>query len=309
FVVVMTMLLRRRAIYGVVFLIAFLAAWLAAGQRLGALPRFFTWGIEVVRGYSSVSAGGAGVPMSVVGAVGLAIVVIAVERSLPRIVLLGGTLAYLAKVGFVRGDLTHQTPAAALLCLFASAYLLLRREAMPRVRRAVVVAAAMAAVIVAAAALPSALDHARTQWSWMHGRAARLTAFERDEAGRSGAAAIPAVAGTIDAYPWGSAALIVRGLRYTPRPVFQSCMAWTPALAELNAAFLRGPRAPEWLWTGVGSIDERFPLLDDAPSWLEMMSRYDVAATASDHLLLHRRAAPKTLATVPAGSVRARLGA
>src|SRR5205823_10210313 len=48
FAVVMTVLLRRRAIHGVVFLTAFLAAWLAAGQRLGGLPRFFLWGLEVV---------------------------------------------------------------------------------------------------------------------------------------------------------------------------------------------------------------------------------------------------------------------
>jgi hypothetical protein len=307
FAIVMLTLVRRRAIYAAVFLGAFLAAWLAAGQHLGGLPRFLRWGAEVARGYSAASASGAGVPLAVAGAAGLAVVIVLVERNLLRIVLLGAPLAYLAKVGFVRSDVTHESSAAALLCLFAVAYLLLRRDAMPHARRAVVAAAAIAALVVVAMVLDPFASRMRAQWRWMHGRAARVAAVERDIAFRSGAALVPPAAGTIDAYPWGSAALIVRGMRYTPRPVFQSCMAWTPALAELNAEFLRGPRAPEWLWTGVGSIDGRYPLLDDAPSWVEMMRRYDAGAPTSEHVLLHKRAAPRTLTTTDAGNVRAAL--
>jgi hypothetical protein len=304
FAVVMLLLLRRRAIHGAVFVAAFLAAWLAAGQHLGGLPRFLRWGAEVARGYSAASASGAGVPLAVAGAAGLAIVVVLVERNLLRVVLLCAPLAYLAKVGFVRGDVTHETSAAALLCLYAVAYLLLRRDAMPRVRRGVVAAAMIVAAAVVVMALPSFASRMRAQWRWMHGRAARLAAFERDLARRSGAELVPAVAGTIDAYPWGSAALIARGMRYTPRPVFQSCMAWTPALAERNAEFLRGPRAPEWLWAGVGSIDGRYPLLDDAPSWVEMMRRYDVVTTTADHVLLHKRAAVKDVVVTPLAMAR-----
>jgi hypothetical protein len=303
FVVVMTALLRRRPIHVVVFLAAFLAAWIAAGQRLGGLLRFLVRGMEVAGGYSGASASGSGVPLALIGAAGLAIVAVLVERSLPRIALVAGALAYLAKVGFVRADLTHGSVAEGLLMLLSIGYLLVRREAMPRARRAVVVAAMAAAAVMLVITLPSFLDRVRTQWSWMRDRPARLAAFQRDQARRSGAASLPAVSGTIDAYPWGSAALIARGLRYAPRPVFQSCMAWTPHLGELNAAVLRGPRAPEWLWSGVGSIDGRLPLLDDAPSWLEMMSRYDVAAATADHLLLHKRAVPRALVMVPAGTV------
>jgi hypothetical protein len=101
------------------------------------------------------------------------------------------------------------------------------------------------------------------------------------------------VSGTIDAYPAGSAALIVHHMKYTPRPVFQSAMAWTAKLAAINADFLRGPRAPQWLWVGVATIDDRYPLLDDGPSWLEMARRYDVLVERGDHLLLQRRDAPK----------------
>ena len=296
FAVVMTMVLRRRAVYGVVFVAAFALAWIAAGQHLASLLPFFRWGFEVTRGWSGAMASGSGVPVAVLGTVGLAVVVAAVERNAARWIFVAGTLAYLAKIGYVRSDPSHQMSADALLGLFALAYLFLRRDRLPRV---VVGVAALAAVVVVVAALPSFAFRAGTQWSWLRDRSAQLRRFEHDVARNSGAALAPAVAGTIDAYPWGGAALLARGMRYTPRPTVESYIAWTPALAELNAAFLRGPRAPEWLWTGVGSIDGRYPLLDDAPSWLEMLRRYDVAAVAPEHLLLHKRAAPRPLSIMP----------
>jgi hypothetical protein len=302
FAVVMTMVLRRRAIYGVVFVAAFALAWFAAGQHLASFPPFLRWGFEVTRGWSGAMASGSGVPIAAIGAAGLALVAAAVERNAARWIFVAGTLAYLVKIGYVRGDATHQISADALLGLFALAYLFLRRDRLPRI---VVAVAALAAAVVVTATLPSFAYRVGTQWSWLHGRAAQLRRLEHDVARNSGAALVPAVAGTIDAYPWGAAALIARGMRYAPRPTVEGYIAWTPALAARNAAFLRGPRAPEWLWTGVGSIDGRYPLLDDAPSWLEMLSRYDVAATTTEHLLLHRRATPRPLVIVPLASVAA----
>jgi hypothetical protein len=308
FVVIGTALARRRPVYVAVFTAFFLAAWFGAGQRVATFPHFLATGFEVARGYAGASAVGSGVPLAVIGAAGLAIVVVLVERSLLAKVLVLGPIAYLAKVGFVRGDRTHGSAGAALLLLFAMSYLLLRREAMPRVRRAVVAVAAIAAAVIIVAALPLLHDQVRSEWAWMHNRSERLAVYEHNQSTRAGAALVPPVAGTIDAYPWGSAALIARAMDYTPRPVFQSCMAWTPTLAQLNAAFLRGPRAPEWLWASVGSIDGRLPILDDAPSWLEMINRYDIASEGSEHLLLHKRAVPFGLTTTPLATLAAQLG-
>lgn len=307
FVVVGLALWRRSAVYGFVFITAFMAAWFGAGQQLATFPRFLASGFEVARGYAGASSVGSGVPVAVIGALGLAVVVIFVERSVLSAALVLGSIAYLAKVGFVRADLTHGSAGAALLLLFAMGYLLLRREAMPRARRAIVAVAVVAAAAIIVAALPLLDDRLRNQRAWMHRRHERLVAFEGGQSVRAGAALVPNVDGTIDAYPWGSAALIARRLHYTPRPVFQSCMAWTPRLAALNAAYLRGPRAPEWLWTGIGSIDGRLPILDDAPSWLEMISRYDIASENREHLLLHKRAVPLGLTTTPLATFAAQL--
>src|SRR5207244_13277915 len=79
--VVAVALVRRRAMYVAVFAAAVLLAWFAAGQSLGNLPRFVSWGAEVARGYSGASAYGSGLPLALFGAVGLAIWCVAVERS------------------------------------------------------------------------------------------------------------------------------------------------------------------------------------------------------------------------------------
>lgn len=307
FVALGTALARRRPIYAVTFATALLAAWLGAGQRLATFPHFLASGFEVARGYAGATAVGSGVPMAVIGAAGLAIAVVFIERRFLSALLVLGLIAYLAKVGFVRDDLTHGNAAAALLLLLATGYLLLRREAMPRVRRVVLLVAGFAAAAIILAALPVLHDRGLGQWSWLHHRTERLAAFEWDQSRYAGARFVPVVEGTIDAYPWGSAALIARHMHYMPRPVFQSYMAWTPKLAALNTAWLRGPRAPEWLWTGIGSIDGRLPILDDAPSWLEMISRYDIASQSPEHLLLHKRAVPLALTTAPLTTLTAQL--
>jgi hypothetical protein len=68
--------------------------------------------------------------------------------------------------------------------------------------------------------------------------------------------------------------LLSNGLRYQPRPVIQSYTAYTASLAELNAAHLRGPRAPDWIVFDITPIDVRYPSLDDNLSWPELLARY-----------------------------------
>jgi hypothetical protein len=89
----------------------------------------------------------------------------------------------------------------------------------------------------------------------------------------------PPLAGQTDIYPWNQAALLAHGLAYCPRPVFQSYSAYTPELAELNAAHLRSGRAADNLLFTLGTLDRRFPSLDDGRSWPELLTRYDIQGT------------------------------
>ena len=303
-VVVGVAMARRRVAHLAVFAGALLVFWVAAGQELAGLPRFIARGAEVARGYGAASAMGSGVPLALLAAVGLTLFCAAVERDVVRTALVGGAALLVVRIGYIRADLTHTRVADALLLLLIGGYLLIRRDTR-RVRLTGGVAVGIVALLVG---LPVLAYEAETQWSWLRTRGERLGQLERELAVRSGAAFAPAVAGTIDSYPWGSAALIVSGRRYAPRPVFQSCMAWTAKLAGINAEALRGSRAPEWLWVDVGAIDGHLPLLDDGPSWLEMVRRYNVAAARDGRLLLHRAAAPKPLALDPLLRVAPRFG-
>ena len=284
-------LTRRSFVAPAVFLGSFLAAWMAAGQRLGGIPLFLWRQAEVGRGYAAASSAGPPAFFAIAAALGLVAIVAYFERRLLPVVAMAGSVAWIAMVGYTRDDLMHAAAADALLLILIAGYLFICRR--------FAIAGIAAALIAIIAGGPIFAHDVAADRAWMRNRSERLAALQDELRKQSGADAVPRVDGTIDAYAWGSAALIVRRMHYTPRPVFQSAMAWTAKLAEINADFLRGPRAPQWLWVSVGSIDQRFPLLDDAPSWLEMLRRYDVASTVGDHVLLRKRAVPRAVVVTP----------
>jgi hypothetical protein len=104
---------------------------------------------------------------------------------------------------------------------------------------------------------------------------------------------LPQLAGTMDAYPWNQAVVFAYGLRLRSRPVIQSYCAFSPELAELNAAFLRGDAAPENVLFQVDTVDDRYPSLDDGLSWPELLTRYDLADVEDPFVLLRRSSSPR----------------
>jgi hypothetical protein len=77
---------------------------------------------------------------------------------------------------------------------------------------------------------------------------------------------------SIDLLGSAQGALFANDLAWTPRPVFQSYVAYTPALLRANAEFLEGPSAPRYLLHDAGCIDGRLPNLEDTLA-LQIMSR------------------------------------
>jgi hypothetical protein len=77
----------------------------------------------------------------------------------------------------------------------------------------------------------------------------------------------------IDALNLDQDAAILNGLNYKPHPVFQNYSAYTPALQRLNAEFFKSKR-PQYLLWRTGSIDGRFPTLDDGEVVLTILSSY-----------------------------------
>ena len=119
---------------------------------------------------------------------------------------------------------------------------------------------------------------------------------------------LPPIKGSVDVYPWNQAALLAQGLDYRPRPALQSYSAYTRELAEADAAFLRGPQAPENIFFEVGTIDDRFPSLDDGLSWPELLARYDAVAPVGNFARLQRRANPGAYRLIPLGETSVEFG-
>jgi hypothetical protein len=99
-------------------------------------------------------------------------------------------------------------------------------------------------------------------------------------------------------------------LRYTPRPMIESINAQTERLAEANAAFFRSERAPEHVlfevaWYPMPPFD-RFPAINDGPSWFELLSRYDLSHNGQELLVFSKRSIPRPLQQLPLTVQKAR---
>jgi hypothetical protein len=119
---------------------------------------------------------------------------------------------------------------------------------------------------------------------------------------------LPPAKGSVDIYPHNQALVIAHDMPYRPRPVFQSYAAYTPALASLNAAHLRGPDAADTIFFDLSPIDGRLPALEDGASWPELLSRYDIVGRARQFLVLERAEHAREYELVPLGEVQGRLG-
>src|SRR5207244_12767837 len=87
---------------------------------------------------------------------------------------------------------------------------------------------------------------------------------------------LPFVEGSVDMYEYELSTIFAHGLRWAPRPVFQSYSAYGSRLDELNVAHLKGRNAPQHVFLEVQPIDARLPALEDAGSWPLLLNRYRV---------------------------------
>ena len=99
---------------------------------------------------------------------------------------------------------------------------------------------------------------------------------------------------SIDLVSFDQGLLLLNGLNFTPRPVFQGYSVYLPALGRLNLDFYRSKAAPEFILWRQETIDSRFPAIDDAQLYPEIPRSYSVAAHEAGFILLKR-----TVATPP----------
>ncbi len=119
---------------------------------------------------------------------------------------------------------------------------------------------------------------------------------------------LPAILGTVDTYPGDGDAILDHALPYRPRPIVQSMNAFTPSLAEHDAAFLRSERAPDSIVFQVLPVDDHYPTLDDGRSWPELLTHYDVQDVEWPWVLLRRSNKPRPWRLTPLADVPLHFG-
>jgi hypothetical protein len=155
-------------------------------------------------------------------------------------------------------------------------------------------------------ALGSLPARARAAAKVLTGTSSLRADFERNMAALRAENPVPPTTGTVDVYPWLLSVAVAHGLPYAPRPVLQSYSAYTPYLVHANVEHLRGASAPDTIFFDLGTIDGRFPSLDDGASWPDLLTRYDITGMTPGFLLLRRAAAPRTFHLRPLGAVTGR---
>lgn len=94
----------------------------------------------------------------------------------------------------------------------------------------------------------------------------------------------------IDVISLDQAALLLNGLTWAPRPVFQSYAAYNHSLAKANLDFYNGPRAPRFVLFHLYPIDGRLPTLDDGAILTKLIEQYQFVCREGAFILLERRA-------------------
>ncbi len=116
---------------------------------------------------------------------------------------------------------------------------------------------------------------------------------------------------TVDWVSYEQGVLLLNGLNYRPRPVFQSYIAYTSGLMKRNRDFLKSPDAPEFVIFRLQTLDARFPAQDDALLLAELPRRYDLTLNTGDTLLFRKKsipASPQTFTRQPVGTASPILG-
>jgi len=326
-------LLRRgKPLFVPVFAVAVIGAFLLAGQDLGSLPRFLRSVAEVVSGYADAMGldGNGYETLAFLGAsVGALSLIIGSEW--PRLadsrrradawllILVIGVFWYVVwKSGFVRHD-SHSGIAWRALAMGLAAYAAMRWTDIPsRSRRVSMIGLAFLSFCAAANVGSAEFSFSRV---WTQVRSALVDVPLRSlEQGRDALAdpgrwqadqrrrkeeayagmrsAFPYLAaqGTVDVIGPDQGALLAHGVDYRPQPIFQTFVAYTPWLVDLNRRHLRSTRAAGTLFVSSATIDNHYPLSDLGQSIIETFTLYRPEDVAGDYVRLRRQAVARDAA-------------
>jgi len=308
--------------------------WVAAGQHLSSLGPFLCNSWRITGGYTEAmmltdkTGARDAVCFLLIAMLLCALtgrIAWARRRFLGALPLAGlGTILFIVfKLGYVRND-RHETTSATALVLISLACLAVAWAGSKRA------AGAASCLLIASTLFASSVFNC---WLPGNGLGKQLAGifsiynllapvagpytgylrseYEKNLANERKTHPLPPIEGNADLYSYDQTILFAHALPYQPRPIIQSYSAYTPELAEINAAHLRTAHAASNILFAVQPADGRFPSLDDGLSWPELLTLYDLKGASDDkgtYLLLSRAAAAREFHLTPLQNISARFG-
>jgi hypothetical protein len=289
-------------------LVSFLVLWRSDGQLLADLPPWLRGSLQVSAGYGEAMGyerpdGGLG--YVVAGAVVVVIGVLAAlaARQLPRaeglgvVVMTATMLVFAFKTAFTRHD-AHELaffPVAGALVIVLAPFAQRRGPAF--------IALVAALVMVFPGLSPLDLKQTRDRWrialqSAFSSEAAAATTTQAREAGKATYQLPQEFVDDIGSHPvavdpWDNALPVAYQMRWAPMPVFQSYVAYTPFLDDLNAEAAREAPADQYVLRATSpGLDGRNPAWE-TPTYLLTLACDYTNVRADEHWTLLRHASPR----------------
>lgn len=319
------------------FCVGFLGGWIVSGQAIGNLPTFLRTSYEVATGYNAAM----GLPseraplMSALVSLSLfSLALIYTALRLWRenaaankagVVLIVAAATFLLwKYGFIRADF-HMLGFFAWIVVASPVVL-----AMSWRRDLLGTSSIVALLLVAAGALathtnavvqhksvpallsshiPRALGNIQRTVALASSRNARAN-YNPAHSYLNDSDLSEVIGGrTVDMHGYNQAKLIANSLNFVPRPALQSYSAYTPLLTHLNAAHLQRPDGPEVVVMDYTAIDKRYPPLEDAAAFRQLLFGYRLVNVIENTLVFERTQAqaPSPLSEPPQQVIHATL--
>lgn len=293
---------------------AFLSGWLFLGQHLSGIGAFLSSSYAMAEGYNTAMSsafGDIGLVLGMVAAtltaatIRCVLIPVAPQRKILLLVWVVGLLYLNWKHICIRADYYHMVLLFSFMPMIA-----VGMEALPVVRRQAALwssPATLLCLFVSVAIINGQLDEKYFPFNCIKQACKKMTGSlgvvisperyirERTDTYRAEEKAeqLPNICkavgdATVDIFGYSQSYAILNKLRYNPRPVFQSYMAYSRRVMGFNEQYYLSEKGPQFVLFDLAAIDGRFPVVEDAYVLRDLVINYRPVLN-DDHFLLLRR--------------------
>lgn len=301
---VMTGHRRRALLLAGWFAVTLVVLWRACGQQLLNLPVFIGVSLEIASGYGHAMGDRAPLLYETLGLALLGLFLLSClyaawanrndRRALAIASLIAAAAVLFWLAFFTRGD--HWPWFYPAISLLPFALLFDARLSAARYLRPALVATVLLAICIQPPPLRIGSDAASRIRNGVYNltHLPQLAAIRhREWLSVSLEANLPKIRirvgkSRVDMVTWEQGMLLLNGMNYAPRPVFQSYSAYTPRLARLNESYFLGAKAPDFVIFRLDYIDGRVPMIEDSLALIALLKLYRPVISERGFLLLQR---------------------